>query len=281
MLYSQRIGGMQMLLRRVIAHVRKQEWTAIAIDFVIVVVGVFVGLQVNNWNEARSERQRETLILQNIATDLRSDIDGYSDAIDGSLDKIAAVSYLLDNANLPPGRDLTDDFGVSRFRYDDVVETAVQGGAQSLDERTANFDDELWSLAVQVANAQPSTTAFDSLVSAGELGTLRDESVVRSLQEYRQFTAALVKAQEVTYRPSRDRMIGVGQDFGLSLSRGVDKKGLVALMSDNPKLAATVQTELVWAKGHLTMLGGASNLAEQLLRQIEGTADENPKAEAK
>ena len=35
-----------MLLRRVIQHVRQQEWTAIGIDFVIVVMGVFIGLQV-------------------------------------------------------------------------------------------------------------------------------------------------------------------------------------------------------------------------------------------
>lgn len=34
-----------MLLRRVMEHVRAQNWFAIAIDFVIVVVGVFVGLQ--------------------------------------------------------------------------------------------------------------------------------------------------------------------------------------------------------------------------------------------
>ena len=36
-----------MILRRIIAHWRKQEWTAIGIDFLIVVVGVFLGLQVN------------------------------------------------------------------------------------------------------------------------------------------------------------------------------------------------------------------------------------------
>ena len=47
-----------MILRRVIEHFRKQEWTAIAIDFLIVVVGVFVGLQVNNWNELRVDRLR-------------------------------------------------------------------------------------------------------------------------------------------------------------------------------------------------------------------------------
>jgi hypothetical protein len=52
-----------MLLRRVIEHVREQNWTAVGIDFVIVVVGVFVGIQVSNWNESRAERARERLLL--------------------------------------------------------------------------------------------------------------------------------------------------------------------------------------------------------------------------
>jgi hypothetical protein len=60
-----------MLLRRVIAHLRKQEWTAIAIDFVIVVVGVFVGLQVNNWNEARRDRQVEHALLERLHIETR------------------------------------------------------------------------------------------------------------------------------------------------------------------------------------------------------------------
>ena len=33
-----------MILRRVIEHVRKQEWTSIWIELVIVVVGVFIGI---------------------------------------------------------------------------------------------------------------------------------------------------------------------------------------------------------------------------------------------
>lgn len=43
-----------MLLRRVMEHVTEQNWTAIGIDFVIVVLGVFIGLQVSNWNDARA-----------------------------------------------------------------------------------------------------------------------------------------------------------------------------------------------------------------------------------
>lgn len=44
-----------MILRRVILHFRKQEWTAIFLDFLIVVAGVFVGIQVSNWNAARQQ----------------------------------------------------------------------------------------------------------------------------------------------------------------------------------------------------------------------------------
>ncbi len=52
-----------MILRRVIKHFRHQEWTAIFLDFLIVVVGVFVGLQVSNWNAARVDRADEIIFL--------------------------------------------------------------------------------------------------------------------------------------------------------------------------------------------------------------------------
>ena len=58
-----------MILRRVIAHFRKQEWTAIAIDFVIVVLGVFVGMQVNNWNEARHDEARRRVYSERLESD--------------------------------------------------------------------------------------------------------------------------------------------------------------------------------------------------------------------
>ena len=64
-----------MILRRVIAHFRKQEWTAIAIDFLIVVIGVFVGLQVNNWNETRAARDSERTFLEAVRDDLIREAD--------------------------------------------------------------------------------------------------------------------------------------------------------------------------------------------------------------
>jgi hypothetical protein len=37
-----------MILSRVVEQVKHQSWTAIGIDFFIVVVGVFIGIQVSN-----------------------------------------------------------------------------------------------------------------------------------------------------------------------------------------------------------------------------------------
>ena len=64
-----------MLLRRVISHVRKQEWTAIGIDFVIVVVGVFVGIQVSNWNDARLREETSRIYVERIRDDLQANKD--------------------------------------------------------------------------------------------------------------------------------------------------------------------------------------------------------------
>ena len=52
--------GEEMILRRLTENLRLQNWTAISIEFVIVVIGVFVGTQVSNWNQERLERSRPT-----------------------------------------------------------------------------------------------------------------------------------------------------------------------------------------------------------------------------
>jgi hypothetical protein len=57
-------------LLRVAEHIRTQNWTAIGIDFLIVVLGVFVGIQVANWNTARVDHQREHALLGALRAEL-------------------------------------------------------------------------------------------------------------------------------------------------------------------------------------------------------------------
>lgn len=59
-----------MLLRRVIKHVSDQNWFAVIIDFLIVVVGIFVGLQVQQWSIKQADIKQERLYLKRILDDV-------------------------------------------------------------------------------------------------------------------------------------------------------------------------------------------------------------------
>jgi hypothetical protein len=64
-----------MLLRRMIDHVKNQNWTAVALDFAIVVMGVFIGIQVANWNETRTNKEGLTASLKRLDKEVTRNID--------------------------------------------------------------------------------------------------------------------------------------------------------------------------------------------------------------
>ncbi|HSQ98985.1 MAG TPA: hypothetical protein VLM36_03620 [Sphingomicrobium sp.] len=60
---------------RLAAQLQRQDWAAVAIDLLIVIIGVFLGIQASNWNDTRKDRQLAGEYLGRIAGDLRYDID--------------------------------------------------------------------------------------------------------------------------------------------------------------------------------------------------------------
>ncbi len=64
--------GIPMIMRRLAQRLKEQDWTAIAIEFVLLVLGVFLGIQVANWNEARQEHAREAGFLARLLRDFES-----------------------------------------------------------------------------------------------------------------------------------------------------------------------------------------------------------------
>lgn len=64
-----------MIFRRIKAHVAKEDWFAVFIDFIIVVFGVFMGFQVQAWNEGRTHVQTEQAYIERIRDDLTGNHD--------------------------------------------------------------------------------------------------------------------------------------------------------------------------------------------------------------
>jgi hypothetical protein len=71
-----------MILRRVINHMKNQHWTGVFIELVIVIVGVFIGLQVSNWNEAREAALKGVGFSQRLTADMRVEAWSYEVTID-------------------------------------------------------------------------------------------------------------------------------------------------------------------------------------------------------
>jgi hypothetical protein len=63
-----------MILRRLAQHLKEQNWTAIAIEFVLLVLGVFLGIQVANWNQARADRNREVSFLTQLREEISANV---------------------------------------------------------------------------------------------------------------------------------------------------------------------------------------------------------------
>lgn len=45
-----------MLLRRITKHVKQQDWFAVVLDVLVVITGIFLGMQVAEWNDNRKDR---------------------------------------------------------------------------------------------------------------------------------------------------------------------------------------------------------------------------------
>jgi hypothetical protein len=58
-----------MILRRLTDAFRKQDWFTVLVEIMIVVLGVFLGLQVNNWNAARQNRVEEARLVTQLLSD--------------------------------------------------------------------------------------------------------------------------------------------------------------------------------------------------------------------
>lgn len=144
-----------MILRRVIEHVKHQNWTAIALDFVIVVMGVFIGIQVANWNDARADHRRSENYLSRIRTDLESDMHELQRHKDVwqrvAVEGYAAIEYA--------------EIGETNGATDWEILRSFLHASQSW---TFNFVD----------------TTYSELRSAGELGLIADAELQSALADY-------------------------------------------------------------------------------------------------
>ena len=67
----------------------------LAAELVIVVLGILIAFQVENWRESRAEREAEAVALAGLASDLSADLDLIARFVERSERRAAAMDGLL------------------------------------------------------------------------------------------------------------------------------------------------------------------------------------------
>jgi hypothetical protein len=160
-----------MILRRLAQNLKEQNWTAISIEFVLLVLGVFLGIQVANWNETRREHALEAEYIARLQRDF--------DAIDARL-----------TVNLTRWEQTT----VATIRLLDDLDAFRQRGAWPRDKAGMLRD-----LDATMGSRIPAPRAgsYVELLSAGRLGLLRDSRMREALADYDAQAGFTLKAYDV------------------------------------------------------------------------------------
>ena len=90
-----------MILRRLTDALRKQDWVTVFVELLIVVLGVIMGLQVNNWNEERVAEERRSDIVAALITDLQDAVGAQQGFLDRIGEGMAEWSEAFEAGKLP------------------------------------------------------------------------------------------------------------------------------------------------------------------------------------
>lgn len=90
-----------MLLRRMMLHVKEQNWLAVGLDFGIVVIGVFVGIQVSNWNQQRVGAEQQQRYLERLESDFSSIKQRIDEHFVTFEQVIGGADYILELLRMP------------------------------------------------------------------------------------------------------------------------------------------------------------------------------------
>jgi len=115
-----------MILRRITEHLKAQNWTAVGLDLAIVIVGVFIGTQVSNWNQSRIERSETERLLG----ELQPALQGFTAYFDTSGPYYATTRAWSDKAFAGWRRDpaVSDEqFVIAAYQASQIYTFGVDG----------------------------------------------------------------------------------------------------------------------------------------------------------
>lgn len=121
-------------------------------EIVLVVIGILIALQINNWNELQKNKKQELVILKNILQDLKVDEIGLKNIIEKRTKKVISADIMVGYYHGVPIKNLND------YYYH-------------------------WTNVLYWEEHNPRNIAFKELVNAGNVSIIKNNEIRNSLLE--------------------------------------------------------------------------------------------------
>jgi len=124
------LGEGRMILRKLADAIKEQNWSTVILEVLIVVVGIFIGLQVDGWNEERKNQQDIEVQLFRIADDaavLLADTDRLIADFDNRIARAQIALEVLDGKPLTEANTLAFELALGESFQLNEVEVDLPG----------------------------------------------------------------------------------------------------------------------------------------------------------
>ena len=181
-------------LGRLAAAVRQQNWTAVAVEVGIVVLGVLIAFQVNAWGQARSDRAQEQTHLRQLAADLAETerLMTRADSVSLPWDRAANRLWAAFYTDPPPPRDSLMWWRIWADSY--------------------------------VTDARPLLGTAEALIATGDLALVHDDSLRAAIVAYVEETRAGMETQA--------RLSAQWHEAQATMDRGIDNGEVVQMVTE-------------------------------------------------
>jgi hypothetical protein len=145
-------------------------------EILLVVLGILIALQINNWNEARKNQNRALIHLEQVQSDLKANIDELVWAATGHFELAQELAFAI--GVLKRGEIQTDE--VERFKW--AVLRMKQYPPVSLN-----------------------TGGYDTMVASGDLAVISDQALKSNIVSIHSFYSQVdQRVQSITSGPGSD-----------------------------------------------------------------------------
>lgn len=246
-----------MIIRKLATGLRRQDWFTVLLEVAVVVVGIIIGLQVDDWNERRKDSLKHDELLADLSAGLRSDLQELDGSITLQTLRYSAFSQLLDKAV---------GWQDPAYRYDSGgqrIETEIP-----LLDRTIPADEAIMIIQY-LRSFDTDRHAYDGMVAMGDILILQDEDLVRDLQAHYLFIESINDVEKTIYKLTWEKIRNQLMSDGVGRSQELTWDEATSIVRGDKALIGALKAGAFEASDHTRFLKTIRSRTVALLRKIE------------